>query len=122
VTFGSHTVTHPIMSQLDDEAALWEIKGSWVRLREESSAAVPIFCYPNGRPRDISPREPANLRALGFDTAVSATPGYASPSLLASSTESPFLLPRFGYNGNAAVFKQIVTGVLRARLAYWSDN
>lgn len=117
VSFGSHTMTHPIMSQLDDASARREIEGSWVQLRAETSAAVPIFCYPNGGVGDISVREPANLRALGFDAAVTATTGYASVALWHSSADTPFLLPRFGYNGNPALFKQIVTGMLRARLA-----
>ena len=117
VSFGPHTVTHPIMSRLDDASARWEIERSWVRLRTETSAAVPIFCYPNGGVTDVSAREPANLRALGFDSAVTTIPRYASSSLWHSSAESRFLLPRFGYNGNSALFKQIVTGVLRPRLA-----
>jgi peptidoglycan/xylan/chitin deacetylase (PgdA/CDA1 family) len=117
VSFGSHTVTHPIMSQLDDASARREIEDSWHRLQEETTAAVPAFCYPNGGVVDISPREPAILQSLGFNTAVTATTGHASVSLWHSSTESPFLMPRFGYNGNPAFFKQIVTGVLRARLA-----
>jgi peptidoglycan/xylan/chitin deacetylase (PgdA/CDA1 family) len=117
VTLGPHTVNHPIMSQLDDEAARWEIEASWLRLREQTAAAVPIFCYPNGGIGDVSRREPANLRALGFDGAVTATVGYATAQLWHAGDESPYLLPRFGYNGNPALFKQIVTGVLRARLA-----
>jgi len=122
VEFGSHTVTHPIMSQLDDASVRREIEDSWLRLREETSAAVPAFCYPNGGVSDISPREPSVLRALGFDTAVTATSGHASISSWHSSADSPFLVPRFGYNGNPALFKQIVTGVLRARLAIAPRN
>jgi peptidoglycan/xylan/chitin deacetylase (PgdA/CDA1 family) len=114
-SFGPHTVTHPVMSRLDDASARWEIERSWLRLRTETSAAVPIFCYPNGA--YASPREPANLRALGFETAVTTIPKYASSSLWHSSIEHRYLLPRFGYNGNPAFFKQIVTGVLRPRLA-----
>ena len=117
-TFGSHTVSHPIMSRLADDSARREIEGSWLRLRAETTgAAVPIFCYPNGGPDDISSREFDNLRSLGFDSAVTATSGYASVSMWHSSADSPFLLPRFGYNGNPAFFKQIATGLLRARLA-----
>ncbi len=117
VAFGSHTVTHPIMSQLDDASARREIEDSWLRLRTETNAAVPAFCYPNGRPGDISPRKPSILRALGFDIALTTTTGHASVSAWHSSPEAPFLVPRFGYNGNPALFKQVVTGVLRARLA-----
>lgn len=117
VTFGPHTITHPILSQLDDASAHREVEGSWLRLREQTNAAVPIFCYPNGGIEDISPRELANLRLLGFENAVTACAGYASASLWHSSPDSPFLVPRFGYNDNPVLFKQIVTGVLRARLA-----
>ncbi len=122
VSFGSHTVTHPIMSQLDDASARREIEDSWLRLRAETNAVVPAFCYPNGGAGDISAREPAILRALGFDTALTAITGHASVSSWHSSAESPFLVPRFGYNGNPALFKQIVTGVLRARLALQPRN
>lgn len=117
VSFGPHTVTHPIMSQLDDTSARREIEDSWLRLQTETTAAIPAFCYPNGAVADISAREPALLRALGFDTALTATSGHASVSAWHSSLDAPFLVPRFGYNGNPALFKQVVTGVLRARLA-----
>ena len=117
VSFGPHTVTHPIMSQLDDTSARREIEDSWLRLQTETTAAIPAFCYPNGGVADISAREPALLRALGFDTALTATSGHASVSAWHSSLDAPFLVPRFGYNGNPALFKQVVTGVLRARLA-----
>jgi len=122
IQFGSHTVTHPVMSQLDDASARREIEDSWLRLRTETSAAIPAFCYPNGGVADISAREPAILRALGFDTALTATTGHASVSAWHSSPDSPFLVPRFGYNGNPALFKQIVTGILRARLAMRLDR
>jgi len=117
VTFGPHTVNHPIMSQLDDDAAKWEIESSWERLRAQTSSAVPFFCYPNGGLADISRRELVNLRALGLEGAVTASPGYASVSRWHASAESPYLLPRFGYNGNASVFRQVVTGVVRVRMA-----
>lgn len=117
VSFGPHTITHPILSQLDDSAARGEIEGSWSRLREQTSGAVPVFCYPNGNVADVTRREIATLRDLGFDGAVTAVGGYVSPTLWHASAESRFLMPRFGYNGNPAAFKQIVSGVLRARLA-----
>ena len=117
VKFGPHTVNHPIMSQLDDDAARWEISSSWERLREQTSAAVPVFCYPNGGVGDISRRELVNLQTLGLEGAVTASPGYASVSRWHASAESPYLLPRFGYNGNASLFRQVVTGVLRVRMA-----
>jgi len=122
VTYGPHTISHPILSQSDDASAQREIEGSWVRLREQTTAAVPIFCYPNGGPGDFSQREPALVRRLGLDGAVTTINEYASAPLWHSSSDAPFLLPRFGYNGNPALFKQVITGVLRARLAIGSGR
>ena len=48
MTFGPHTVTHPILSRVSDEQSRWELTESWRRLGEEASQPVPVFCYPNG--------------------------------------------------------------------------
>ena len=48
VTFGPHTVTHPILSLATDQACRWEIEESYRRVRQETDAWVPVFCYPNG--------------------------------------------------------------------------
>ena len=50
-TFGPHTVTHRILSLAPDEDCQWEIQESYRRLRQETDAWVPVFCYPNGEPR-----------------------------------------------------------------------
>lgn len=49
LTFGPHTVMHPILSQLSAEAAAHEMAQSWLRLRQELDHPVPVFSYPNGR-------------------------------------------------------------------------
>lgn len=53
VTLGSHTRTHPIMTQVSPLQIREEIRGSQQDLRKEIGFALPIFCYPNGDHNDI---------------------------------------------------------------------
>jgi peptidoglycan/xylan/chitin deacetylase (PgdA/CDA1 family) len=45
---GSHTITHPILPQLDDDQLKNELERSAERLREWTGTDVIGFCYPNG--------------------------------------------------------------------------
>jgi len=79
MTFGPHTVTHPILSRTLDKAAEFEIEESWTRLCAEAKRPVPVFCYPNGGSGDFGEREIEVLRRLGFRGALVGEPGYALP-------------------------------------------
>jgi len=48
VTLGSHTRTHPILTQLPPDRIREEVRGSQQDLEREIGVALPIFCYPNG--------------------------------------------------------------------------
>ena len=48
VTLGSHTRTHPIMTQIPSAQIREEVKGSQQDLKTEIGVVFPIFCYPNG--------------------------------------------------------------------------
>lgn len=48
VTLGSHTQTHPIMTQLSGDKIRKEVRGAQQDLMREIGFALPIFCYPNG--------------------------------------------------------------------------
>lgn len=48
VTIGSHTLSHPILPQLDDEGLESELRDSRVELEQRLQRPVPLFCYPNG--------------------------------------------------------------------------
>ena len=111
VTFGPHTVTHPMLSQISESEAEWEISQSWKRLRAESDAAVPVFCYPNGV---FSPRDVDILRRNDLAAAVTTRPSYASRHLgNATASEARFHLPRFNYANDGAEFVSVVTGLDR---------
>jgi peptidoglycan/xylan/chitin deacetylase (PgdA/CDA1 family) len=115
-TFGAHTVTHPVLSRVSAAAARREVATSWRRLREETTATTPVFCYPNGRPQDIGAGSARMLRDLGFTSAVTTTRGYVG-GLQAKDVDAPFHLPRFAWPDTPGEYTQIVNGVERAKLA-----
>jgi len=48
VTIGSHTMTHPILTSLDNEETEAETRDSRFALEQRLDREVSIFCYPNG--------------------------------------------------------------------------
>jgi peptidoglycan/xylan/chitin deacetylase (PgdA/CDA1 family) len=114
VTFGPHTVTHPILSRVGDEQARFEIAESWRRVRQETDAAIPVFCYPNGGPGDQGTREHALVLQAGLRAAVTTIPGFVSTETIA--TESGRLaLPRFPHPIGMANLLQVAGGLERLR-------
>lgn len=77
VTFGAHTVSHPILSSLSAEDARREIVESWRRLQEELDDPLPVFCYPNGRLVDFGTREVEVLAEIRMSGAVTVDEAYA---------------------------------------------
>lgn len=115
-SFGPHSVTHPILSRTTDERSAMEIRTSWDRIRAETSAAVPVFCYPNGRPEDFTAREIENVRAAGLDAALATHPGYASARGVTQPQSSErYALPRFAWPEERDYLVQIVSGIERAK-------
>lgn len=95
--FGPHTVTHPILERADDVQAQFEVAESWRRLRQEASAPVPIFCYPNGEWADFGEREINNLRALDLKGAVTGVHGYASAAEIRHDAGGSYRVRRFPF-------------------------
>src|SRR5688500_505280 len=115
VTFGAHTVTHPILSQVDDKRAEAEIAGSWNAILSETTASVPVFCYPNGTPGDFSAREKSIIRGLGMKAALSTIPGSVRSSRGELKMPDPYSVPRFSYNEDKRSFLQIASGLQALR-------
>jgi peptidoglycan/xylan/chitin deacetylase (PgdA/CDA1 family) len=95
MTFGPHTVTHPVLSRASEEQSRREIAESQERLRSEARRPVQIFCYPNGQDGDFGPREFAALKELGFAGAVCGLPGYARQADFQAEPFGRFQLRRF---------------------------
>jgi peptidoglycan/xylan/chitin deacetylase (PgdA/CDA1 family) len=87
---GGHTVSHPILARLDDEAAWREIGGGRDALRQITGEPIGLFAYPNGVPHaDYDARHVRMVQRCGFSAACSTAPGVATPHA------DRFQLPRF---------------------------
>lgn len=71
ISFGAHTVTHPILSRLPLDHAREEILQSKRNIEERLDAPVDLFAYPVGRPVDFNEELKSVVRKLGFRAAVS---------------------------------------------------
>jgi peptidoglycan/xylan/chitin deacetylase (PgdA/CDA1 family) len=87
---GAHTVSHPILAQLDERAVRAEITEGKQALEHLIGAEVGLFAYPHGRPvADYSAATVELVRDAGFNAAVSTAWGAAD------AAADPFQLPRF---------------------------
>lgn len=66
ITMGAHTRTHPILAQLDREAARAEIEGSRADLAARLGSAPDWFAYPQGGPADFTAETESLVDAAGF--------------------------------------------------------
>jgi len=115
MTFGPHTVTHPILSRATDAQSRFEIEESWKRLSSEVTRPDPVFCYPNGEPgRDFGDREAATIASLGLRGAVVGSRGYANGGKLRDQRDRLFV-PRFPVTDIQADLIQCVTGLERLK-------
>jgi peptidoglycan/xylan/chitin deacetylase (PgdA/CDA1 family) len=83
--FEAHTITHPNLLALPDDAARQEISGSKVALEAKLGRDVEAFCYPAGL---FSDRDRGFVAGAGFRLAVSCEPGVNRPG------EDPLVLRR----------------------------
>ena len=79
-TYGGHTHTHPILSQLGREAAAREIRTCRDRIAAETGRAPTYFAFPNGTPADFTAETQDVLREHGFSVAFSTIDGVAGAS------------------------------------------
>lgn len=78
VEIGAHTITHPILTSLDDDAARHEIGAGKRQLEALTGRPVRLFAYPNGKAgKDFDARHVAMVREAGFDAAFTTAAGAA---------------------------------------------
>lgn len=73
VSFGSHSVTHTILTKLHWDEVMREAVDSWSALTQRSIRSVPVFCYPNG---DWSDEIGRCVKAAGYQAATTTQFGY----------------------------------------------
>lgn len=87
---GAHTVSHPILTELDTADARDEILGGKECLEALLGEPVTLFAYPNGqRGKDFTDEHAAMARQAGFAAAVTTNWGAAD------SNADLFQIPRF---------------------------
>jgi peptidoglycan/xylan/chitin deacetylase (PgdA/CDA1 family) len=97
VRIGSHTVTHPRLSQLTQASEWKELTSSKATLEDILKRPVETFSYPFGDPSDYSDRTVAAVRKAGYRMACSNFEGAVDPK------SDTFQLPRLhvqNWNGS----------------------
>jgi len=89
IQIGAHTVSHPILTRVDREAARAELRESRRRLAELTGGPVTTLAYPNGAPgRDYGIEHVGLAKECGFELALSTAWGTAT------ANSDVFQLPR----------------------------
>jgi peptidoglycan/xylan/chitin deacetylase (PgdA/CDA1 family) len=70
ITFGAHTVTHPILTNLALPEAMDEVLASKKTIEEKLNAPARLFAYPNGNRGDFNEPIKHALKEAGFLCAV----------------------------------------------------
>src|SRR5579885_2506290 len=79
VTFGAHSMNHPILAALADPAELhYEIKACRTLLEQQLGCAVRTFAYPVGKPEDFGEEAVKVVQEAGYVCAVTTVYGYAT--------------------------------------------
>jgi peptidoglycan/xylan/chitin deacetylase (PgdA/CDA1 family) len=102
---GSHTVDHPILSQLRPEALRRELRDSKSRIEEITGKSCFAIAYPNGKARDVSPAVVAETEAAGYEL------GFIMDERLHRPTGNRFLISRVSAVGHAPL------GAMRMRVS-----
>jgi peptidoglycan/xylan/chitin deacetylase (PgdA/CDA1 family) len=85
IAIGSHTMTHPILTSLDDAQTEAETRESRFALEEQLDREISVFCYPNG---DLNDTVVASARRY-YRSAVTTERGRLEGQI------DPHRLPRF---------------------------
>jgi peptidoglycan/xylan/chitin deacetylase (PgdA/CDA1 family) len=75
IEFGSHTLTHPIMTRIPSEQVTRELVESKRLIEKELGKTVETFAYPNGGHEDFNPEIINGLKDAGYKIAFTLIPG-----------------------------------------------
>jgi CelD/BcsL family acetyltransferase involved in cellulose biosynthesis/peptidoglycan/xylan/chitin deacetylase (PgdA/CDA1 family) len=89
VSFGAHTINHPVLSKIPESDLQQEIRGSKHTIENRLQRPVLHFAYPFGQSSDFNERVKGIIRDAGFKTAATAMWGLNEP------TDDPYELRRF---------------------------
>ena len=76
LSFGAHTLTHPILTRCSAAEATTEITESKTILEQNLQTTIRYFAYPNGEPGDFNSNIKTIVQNAGFDCALTTIEGY----------------------------------------------
>jgi peptidoglycan/xylan/chitin deacetylase (PgdA/CDA1 family) len=79
VTIGSHTVSHPVLSNVPEIVAAAEITDSKQILEKRTGEPITFFAYPNGAVGDFTEANVDQLKKAGYRAAVTTIRGVNRP-------------------------------------------
>jgi len=108
VEFGAHTITHPILSMINEERARYEISRSKTEIEERIGKEVLHFSYPNGKDEDFSDKIKEFVKEGGYVSACTTIDG------INKASGEVFSLKRIAVdNSPIFVFASKVSGLFR---------
>jgi len=79
IEIGGHTITHPILTRIDDDTARAEIVGNMQQLEAVLGKRLRLFAYPNGKHGvDFDARHTQMVREAGYAAAFTTAVGPAT--------------------------------------------
>lgn len=114
ISFGAHTVSHPILTRVRREIARQEIVKSKVLIEEQLGASVSSFAYPNGQWGDFDEEIEDMVSEADFKTAFSLIDG---PSPLRKVKNQPYQIKRIfiSHKDDLPRFAAKVSGMQKLR-------
>jgi peptidoglycan/xylan/chitin deacetylase (PgdA/CDA1 family) len=94
---GSHTVTHPILSNVEPEQLRDELVGSRAVIEAQTGLRCTALAYPNGRSRDFANNVVAATAKAGYDFAFTVSDHWCPRA------RNPLQLDRIGPPGHSSV-------------------
>lgn len=101
ISIGSHTATHPILTNVSEERLVTELERSRKTIEEKLQKGEVHFCYPNG---NVAKRERDAVKAAGYASAVT------TEIRLCENIEDKFLIPRIDAEPELNRFVQATSG------------
>lgn len=102
ISFGAHSVSHPILTNMPIERAASEIRESKSQIEKRVDQIVDFFAYPNG---DFNSTIAKIVEDSGFSGAVTDEPVWITP------TTNLFKLGRVGLTDDFNMFRVLLSGI-----------
>jgi peptidoglycan/xylan/chitin deacetylase (PgdA/CDA1 family) len=109
IEIGSHTVTHPILTRIDNQRLQYELCESKARLEAVLGRKVDLFCFPNG---DYDRQVVREVEGVGYRCAVTTDYGLNDEAI------TPLLLRRIAAENDLSRFVQSSSGFEAAKSTF----